>query len=191
MSSKNDDSIIMLKPNDEMYHPISLHKIVNSTKSNVCLTKFKINKKGDMQDYQYNYKCTYNLDNYNKFMYIPPAGISYSDILKLYNIDSNNIDDLIKWINDNQEGHSNLNQYTINRVINCWIKQNYDLLKSHNKTLIKLNKYLYNEDVLNNIDFEKFINKWIKNNKDIFYLNYVDDLNNYIKNYDSKKKYKK
>ena len=181
------DNIYNLKPKQEIFHPVSLHKIINTTKSDICLTKFKINDKepNKISEFKYNYKCVYNLDNYNKYMHIPPIGISYTDILTLYNI--NDIDSLIEWMKSND----GINSYTLKRVINCWIKNNLNLIKKHNKILNKINNNLFNKYELEKIDFNKFVSLWLKKNDDIFNLNYVDDIKIYIKNLIKTKKYSK
>ena len=181
------DNIYNLKPKHEIFHPISLHQINNTSKSDMCLTKFKINDKdpNKISEFKYNYKCVYNLDNYNKYMYIPPIGISYTDILTLYNI--SDIDSLIEWMTFNDDK----NNYTIKRVVNCWIKHNLSLIKKHNKILNKINNTLFNKYELEKIDSDKFIKSWLGKNDNIFYLNYVNDLKTHIKNYEDKKKYKK
>ena len=180
------NNIYNLKPNQEKFHPISLHKIINPSNTDMCLTKFKVDNKdpNKISEFKYNYKCVYNLKNYNKYMYIPPIGISYSDILILYNIED--IDTLLDWMKSN-----NKNNYTVNRVINCWIKHNFDLVKKHNKILEKINKILFNDYELDKINSNQIISKWLKNIDNIFYLDYINDIKMYIEKYENKKKYNK
>jgi hypothetical protein len=179
--SYKDDFLLKLKPGDKSIHPMSMNFIENDTKNNICLTKFKINNK-NITDLKYNYNCVYNLDNYNKIMYIPPIGINYTDLLTLYNIDFDNIDDLIRWVNNN-----NKNIFTVSRVINSWIKHNFNLIKKHTKSLVKIINILYDSTKLKNVDEDLFVKEWIKKNNNIFYLNFIDDLNYHIK----KNKYNK
>jgi hypothetical protein len=83
--SNKDEIIFKLKPGELSIHPLSMNHIENKTKDNICLTKFKINKNTKkITEMNYNYKCVYNLDNYNKMMYIPPVGITYTDLLNLF-----------------------------------------------------------------------------------------------------------
>ncbi len=182
-----DYGIFKLKPGEISLHPLSMNHIENNTKDNICLTKFKINKNNKkVTDIKYNYNCVYNLDNYSKIMYIPPVGISYNDLLILYDIDD--IDSLLRWINHNDKH----NIYTMSRVINSWIKQNFNLVNKYPDILIKIIKILYNDDELEKFDEKLFVKEWLKKNKDIFYLNFIDDLNNNIKKIDIRKnKYKK
>jgi hypothetical protein len=185
--SNKDEIIFKLKPGELSIHPLSMNHIENKTKDNICLTKFKINKNTKkITEMNYNYKCVYNLDNYNKMMYIPPVGITYTDLLNLYDIDLDNIDSLTRWINDN-----NKNIYTLSRVINCWIKQNFDLIKKHPESLIKIIKKLHKDDDLKHFDEKLFVKEWIKNTKDIFYIDFVNDLNNNIKKINIRKNKKK
>lgn len=185
--NSKDYSIFKLKPGEISLHPLSMNHIENNTNDNICLTKFKINKNNKkVTDIKYNYNCVYNLDNYSKIMYIPPVGISYNDLLILYDIDD--IDSLIRWINHNDKQ----NIYTISRVINSWIKQNFNLVNKYPDILIKIIKILYSDDELEKFDEKLFVKEWLKKNKDIFYLNFIDDLNNNIKKIDIRKnKYKK
>ena len=68
------------------------------------------------------------------------------------------------------------------RIINCWIKNNLDLLKKNNKILIKINLLLFpnKSKILQNNNITSYIDNWFKKNKDIFNLNYYDDIYNYI-----------
>ena len=66
-------------------------------------------------------------------MYIPPIGITAQDILNIYKI--NSIDDIIALKIQTNNVH-------FNRILNCWIRVNFDTLQIYNKMLEK--KYLPN-----------------------------------------------
>ena len=119
------DNIINMKPNTQMLHPISAVWMKNDETKPLCLTKFKITDDDNVADYTYKeYKCSSNLNNYNKYMYVPPVGITSAELLKIYDITENSIDSLNNWITNN-----NNNYYTVNRILNSWIKNNFDTLK--------------------------------------------------------------
>ena len=127
-------------------------------------------------------------------MYIPPIGISTSDILQIYEI--NSIDSLYSWITNNIDTFT---IYTINRVLNSWIKNNYDTLKIYNNFLekiynklllkylnIKICKQIKDEKIDINSDIKYYIDYWIeKNNTLAFDFNLLEDMLIYIQ-----KKYK-
>ena len=168
---KNDD-IINLKPNSQILHPLSTAWIDNNTQNTMCLTKFKITDNKNISTYK-NYKCINNLDNYNKYMYVPPVGISSQDIIKIYEIE--NQDSLYTWIIKKIKNDQKPNYFTINRVLNAWIKNNLDTLKSYNNILEKIYLELLliylDNDIINKInDNDSYESKNI--NKDI--KNYID-----------------
>jgi len=130
-----------------------------------------------------NYKKHINkTSSHESTKYISPISIKYNDILKIYNI--NNIDDLEKWIKKNLD---NLNFFTINRILNSWIRVNFKILKKHPKYLIhiyntifknycfEIDYYKYNKYI------ESFIIQWLKekNNND-YYINLYYDLKEYM-----------
>ena len=168
------NNIKIVKPNDIIFHPITTSIIPNNTKDNMCITKFNINDKQNISDHIKNYNCKYESNNYEKYMYIPPAGISYSDILKIYNIES--VDDIIYFIENTN------NNFQKKRIINCWIKNNIEQLKKNSNILLKINILLFpnKKKILETDNIKDFVNKWFKKTDDLFYLNYYDDLYNYI-----------
>ena len=189
-----DTEITTLESKSQLLHPISLRFIDNTTSLNpICLTKleFKNNKYVSIFN---DYKCKSTTDNYKKYMYIPPIGISTSDILQIYEI--NSIDSLYSWITNNIDTFT---MYTINRVLNSWIKNNYDTLKIYNNFLekiynklllkylnIKICKQIKDEKIDINSDIKYYIDYWIeKNNTLAFDFNLLEDMLIYIQ-----KKYK-
>ena len=190
-----DAEITTLESNAQLLHPVTSSWINNNlgTVNPICLTKvyFKDNKY--LTNFN-NYKCKSTTDNYNKYMYIPPIGISTSDILQIYEI--NSIDSLYSWITNNIDTFT---IYTINRVLNSWIKNNYDTLKIYNNFLekiynklllkylnIKICKQIKDEKIDINSDIKYYIDYWIeKNNTLAFDFNLLEDMIIYIQ-----KKYK-
>jgi hypothetical protein len=114
-------------------------------------------------------------------MHIPPVGLRSDDILEIYKISS--VDELKLWIDNNT------NLSTINRVINCWLRVNYETLKVHNVVLYDIfinlfNKYKNNLD-LNKLDLEKeikyYIEYWIyKTNATNFNFDLYNDMIKYL-----------
>ena len=183
--------ISQLEPGSQTLHPISSIWVNNTLTNPLCLTKFNIDKKNKLNIVN-EYKCVSNVNNYKKYLYVPPIGFSSSDILNIYSISS--IDELNKWFNDNI---SEKNIATINRILNAWIKVNFSILKSHNNFLEKIYIKMINEffnysyfKKVNEPDFNKEIKNYIdywtnKHDNNEFNLNLLDDLKNHLK-----KKYK-
>jgi len=137
-----------------------------------------------------------NSENTPTALPFQPFGILSSDILQIYKI--NSIDDLLDYIDTNVKIENIL---TINRILNCWIYNNYNILKQHNDILEQIyKKIIYAYIKYFNIDIELIIEKknininkeikeyidyWInKNNIKIFSLNLLTDFINYfIKKY--------
>ena len=109
-------------PKSKTIHPITLNIISNESNNPLCLTKFYFNKDKKMVMINANNKCG-RVDTKN-IMFVPPVSLSSSDILKIYNIES--IDDLENWMD---EEFDKLNYYGINRIINSWIRENYEIIK--------------------------------------------------------------
>ena len=78
-----------------------------------------------------NYKKLINTNNESINKYVSPIPIKSNDILEIYNI--MNMDDLEKWVKKNLD---DINFFTINRIINCWIRVNLNILKKHPKYVI-------------------------------------------------------
>ena len=87
-----------------------------------------------------------------------------------------------------------INILTINRIINCWIINNINILKKHNKFLVQIyNKLILkyaNRKILNKINHDiidldietlKFIEYWInKINVSDFKIDLLEDYNMYL-----------
>jgi hypothetical protein len=175
----------LLSPKTSGFHPINLEWINNTDTVNpLCLTKFQMDKKNNLNIFN-NYKCKNNLNDYKKNLYIPIVGLESSDLLNVYSIDS--IDSLYEWINENLD---KLLLPTINRILNCWIRVNYETLKNYNNYLEKIyfkifvfifkDKIIQDETTIKK-DIKNFIDYWInKNSVDEFNLNLLNDLNQYV-----------
>ena len=75
--------------------------------------------------------------NYYDFLFIPPANISYVNLLDIYEI--TDIDTLYDVINNKK-----YNIYTINRLLNCWIYKNLSIVKKHNTKIINIYTEFFN-----------------------------------------------
>jgi hypothetical protein len=185
--SDNKD-IIELKPNTKILHPITSNFINTSNSDNeLCLTKYYY--KDNLNILKENKCNNYDKNLYKTYLYTPPIGLSYIDLLNIYNI--NNIDDLTDWVNNNLD--NDLSYLTINRILNSWIYYNLNVLKKYNKILIdiyfkiiiKINfEFNYKENIKENINY--YINYWInKYNEKLYNFNLLEYLLLYLE-----KKYK-
>jgi hypothetical protein len=163
--------------NTRTIEPI-LVRITKKIPNPTCLTKANLND-NNIQFYN-NYKCTTNANDYKKYLYVPPIGISSDNILKIYDIDS--IDSLNLLVSNMIEEGKNI--YTINRILNCWIRNNFNLINNNKfleKIYYKLLTIELDSKIVDKIDLEKeikkFINNWVSKKKsDDFELNLFEDL---------------
>lgn len=178
-----------LPPGNIKLHPtlLNLLKTSSQTKTPLCITKPHI-KNNKMVLLKSNYICNDTTNNtYKKHMFIPPIGLSTEDLLKVYDIES--IDSLDTYIESNHIE----NILSLNRIVNCWVRNNFDDLKISNNYLEKICKKLlekyagtkkYNLMIKNiNIDKEvkDYIDYWIeKRNVTDFNLNLLDDMVNHF-----------
>lgn len=112
--------------------------------------------------------------------------LSSSDILDMYNIFT--IEELNNYIENNLTYG---NKFLLLRILNCWIKNNYNILKNNSlfeKIIFKITLYfsiiikkINNIKDLNNI-IKEYIDYWIdKNNENSFELDIINDLLIYLK----------
>jgi hypothetical protein len=176
--------IVTLPPKTIAFHPINLERI-NSGINSICLTKFQIDKNNNL-NISNTYKCNNNLNNnVKKYLYVPVIGLESIDLLKIYSIYS--IESLYEWINNHLD---KLNLKTINRIINCWIRVNFDTLKNYNNYLEKIylkitafgsNKKASENETNIKKEIKDFIDYWInKHSVDEFNFNLLEDLNQYL-----------
>jgi hypothetical protein len=171
-SSKNNE-ISNIPINTTIMHPITLNWI-RETNNPSCITKPHFSNSNTFILYK-DYNCNVSNDVYKNILYIPPIGFTSNDILKIYNIDS--IDSLLLYINNNiHEG----NIININRIVNSWIRVNYDSIKIYNNFLENIYKQLVDK-YLNINNKNKIKNDNININKEIkYYIDYWTNKNNSI-----------
>lgn len=172
---KNDS--MEIKAGDIGLNPLTLMLIENPTDNTIYFSKFHFDN---------NKLSTTTVDKKlklpnNNFMATPPILIPQTDFLKIYEI--NDINDLIKYIDDNIDNLFDNN----NRIINCFIRSNYKDLSKNNKILSNIYLKLFKNYKININEINKFIKNWFKNNNsNFFYLNLGKDLENYLsKKYES------
>lgn len=163
-------------------HPVTTNIIDTRNFMNpICLTKMYISN-NKLNTYN-NYVCN-GENKYKDYIKLPPIYLDSHDLLQIYSI--NDIDSLNAWIETN---YYTYNILTINRVLNCWIQNNIDIIKINNNLLYKIyfdliNKYI-NPNNFKKIDLDKeirdYINYWIEkynkdDKKDLFndILNYIN-----------------
>lgn len=183
---KND--ILTLQPKSQTVHPITLSMIDNKLDKPLCLTKYQmVNSKIEMVQ---NYKCQNENVDIKSIMTLPPIGISANDILQIYDIYSI---DSIKELLDNEEK----NFFYINRLLNCFIRVNFDDLKNYNNSLENISLKIltmFFKKIINTIPNDKikktikdYVDYWInKNNSSNFNIDFVNNMVEYLD-----KKYKK
>jgi hypothetical protein len=181
----NSKEISNLSPNTITFHPINLKIVENNDPINpICLTKFQMDKNNNLNILN-TYKCKNNIDNYKKNLYIPIVGLDSSDLLNIYSIKS--IDSLNEFVNENLD---KLFLITINRIINCWIRVNFETLKNYNNYLekiywkiIEFNHVSYsasNESTIKK-EIKDFIDYWIKKHSvEEFNFDLFTELNEYL-----------
>ena len=169
----------VVEPGEYFLHPITLKIGYNDQIQIVPTTPYY--KDGTFKLQTNN--ITNNTNNklthldFQKFMGVPTLNLNIKDILNFYNIIT--IDDLMNKINNMIE--SNKEFQTINRLINMWIKLEYNNLINNYKILVtiytKLGKKYYPDINLANINTQ--IKEWFNSiNLEDFDFN----LGNYIFN---------
>ena len=177
--------IYNLPPNSKTIHPLNVTRIINSDPINpLCLTKFQMDKNNNLNILN-KYKCINKTNNYKKNLYVPVIGLGSSDLLNIYSI--NSIDSLDEFISNNL---NILPFKTIERIINCWIRVNFETLKNYNNYLEKIcwrflefhYKKIEKNEVIIKKEIKNFIDYWInKHLFDEFNLNLIKDIIDYLK----------
>ena len=173
-NSHNIDIYNINKNINNIIHPITLNKIPTDNKP-VCLTKFNY-KNNKIEFFNY-YKCNnnnININNYYDNLIMPPISISYTDLLKIYEID--NIDSLYNWINLNIYKY---NYYTYERMITSWILVNSDNIKLYINYLSKIFNIILKQEIKSGFKSDKITEDNIDN------INISDIINDYINNNDN------
>ena len=180
--SFTNQEIASIPNNTHIFDPIFL-KLSNKKPNPMCLTKLGLDKNNNLQYYN-NYKCSSNVNDYKKYLYVPPIGLYAADLLKIYNIHT--VDDMTSKFEEMIE--SGENYYTINRILNSWIRGNFDFLKGNNfleKIYYKLLSIYLDTKIIKKINLEKeisdFIKKWFsKKTFTDFDFNLLNDMMNYL-----------
>lgn len=178
-------NIMEIKKNEKALNPLTLELVHNQDNKSIYFSKFYFenNKFTNITD-----DNTLKIDD-NNTMLIPPILISYNEFLKLFEIF--NIDDLLLYVNNNID---TITFNSINRIINCFIRDNFKNLSKNNKILIdiylilfKKYDFAFSDEKNLNIYIEKFIIKWFRNNNSkSFFLNLGNDLEKFLsKKYES------
>ena len=171
-----------LLPKSAGIHPLNLKMFHNTDPINpLCLTKFQMDKNNNLNILSM-YKCKSNVNSYKKNLYIPIIGFESIDLLNMYSIQS--IDSLYNFIDENLQ---KINFITTNRIINSWIRVNYETLQNYNNYLEKIfSKLIFNEYTdINESNIKKeiqsLIDYWInKHSVNEFNLNLFKDLIQYL-----------
>jgi hypothetical protein len=147
---------------NEIYlHPITLELVVNKGPKKICPTELHyVNNKPYTGAPIENPNLTEK--DIQSFMALPYLNLNIEHMLSIYKIES--IDSMVKWIDECINLNKQFNY--INRILNIWIRFNFEELTKNNKILVsiykKLNNKYYNIS-LNNI--EEKINEWFSKTK--------------------------
>ena len=183
------ENSMLIKSNQVVLHPISASIKTNISDEEFVCTKYYIsrisNTMCDMQKNRFkrsNDELSKYIDDYKQYLYTPPLGLSNSILLNIYKISSiNDINNLI---------NNNTNLFKINRLLNCWLASNNEIIPIHKDIIIdiyiKLIQLLssIDENIKNILNIKSFNIKNIITgyvNKSIDKKNYIDLLNLYKK----------
>lgn len=126
--------------------------------------------------------CNNNIDKdmIIKNMIFPSFNINYNYILKMYDI--SNIDSLNSWIKNNLDNKSEI---TIFRVINCWVLENMNDLKTYNNIIFNIIKpviikFTSIKETIIDKELPSFIDYWINKDQDDFNFNLIIDFKKYL-----------
>lgn len=181
--TSNSIEISNVPSNTYAMHPINM-VLYQNNKNPICLTKNYLDNNNNLK-FHYDYKCKNqnNIDDYKKILYIPPIGLSSIDLLKIYNI--NSFDELNKWFDD--EFNEGTIYISINRILNCWIKNNINLFKNNNfleNKIIPIYQKLLTITTLKTIkseELKKFMIDWFnKKSSNDFYFDLLGDIVIYL-----------
>jgi hypothetical protein len=168
------------KKDDLFLHPLTLD-LIKSKKDYTPSELYYIDGKPSF-DKKTKSGNVYSDAEIQKFMTLPYLNLNNSIILYFYNID--NIEDLIEFIKN--KINVNAPQKYIIRIINVFIKHNFDDLKINNGILLKIIKLIndkYWNLNYNDNDINKYLIKWFKTKDSIdFRFNLLKDINKYLKN---------
>ena len=163
-------------PNESFLHPNTLDINKNLENKDIIPTKFYFSN-NILEKIKMSYGKKINDNELKKYMLYPSTVINYTEILKIYNIIT--YDDLFlkikELINDGKLFK------TIDRIINCWIKSNFDDLKNKNNILINIYIYVfnkYNNKInINESKLKSEIKNWFNNQKNNLGEEIIKNLN--------------
>jgi len=173
--------ILKVEKDEQILNPLTLNLYINDKDEDIYITKYFFDKNKNLE-FKTNDKINNSYDE-KKFMLTPSLLLPSSELLKIYEV--KDINDFIK---SNLEDN---NFSFINRILNCWIRENFNDLKKNNNILINIYYQIFN-NIIDKKLFEKecklFLNKWFKNkNIDTFFMNLGNDFEKYLSNkYDQK-----
>jgi hypothetical protein len=160
--------------NEYYLHPITLNLGKNVAPHKICPSNIYY-KNGKIRLTVADNNTSLTDKDIKSFMALPYLNLDIEQMLSFYKIE--NIDNIIKWINNMIDIDKPFNY--INRILNIWIKQNFDELKSMKDYKILLTIYnklknKYYPDIKINEDKIKI---WFKNkNIEDFHFNLAEEL---------------
>jgi hypothetical protein len=160
-------------------HPLTLEISENNETYNIVATQFYLGEDGDFKIHSsQNNKNLIKSRNDKDNMQYPDLSLPMTDYLNIYNID--NYDELITSLKNMI--NKDVLEDTIFRIVNIYVRIEFNELKKINNTLIKIFKIIFKNKKVEDDEFiNKFIKKWFeKNNKDDFRLNICNDFKNYL-----------
>jgi hypothetical protein len=173
-----ENNILEIKPNKIAIDPVTLRLIKNTSDESIFLTNFYLDPE-DNEVTTIGYNKKQNLEYRQNYMLYPSIFIEPSTLLVFHDIID--INDIINYINKSIDKEL---YETVNRILNCWIRENFNYLKKNNKILKNIYSKIFKKyfDIeLKDIDYSKFFDKWfeIKNQND-FDLNLGNDFKNFL-----------
>lgn len=181
-----NNKIYEIKPNTQKLHPLILNTINNNTLKTQYIVP--IHFKNDEMVVTSNKQVPSS--NKNPMLF-PSILLDNAILLDIYNI--NTINDIIDFVNDfvNESFNNNTYYDTMNRILNCWIRQNFDDLKKNNNILsdiyFKIFSKYFPEIIPNETIFIKktqsFFKVWFNKKKNnSFNINLGNDIKKFLSN---------
>ena len=148
-----------IEPGEIYLHPITLALYKNDFKEKkYCPSEFHYDINGPTYASLCNMNTDYSSLDIKKFMALPYLNLNMMQMLNIYKIDT--IDSLISWVDQMIEKDAPFQH--VNRIINIWIKFNYDDIVKTNDILLvvyeKISKKYWNDMKVDMKD----IKKWFK-----------------------------
>jgi len=174
-----------VKAGNYFIHPITLLQIKDN-QNKICPVK----PYSQDNKLRYHDKCSSKdeakISDIVKFMSIPYLNLNSYELINIYKI--NNVDDLIKFITKSIDINKPFRH--MNRILNAWIKQNYNDLKHNNNILKDIYFKLYQKYWRKDLkikdskiieEISKFVKYWInKKSPEDFYFNLAENLKKFL-----------